>query len=372
MRAKTTLIASDKSWIEGDAIRQLEKTAELEGMLSAVGLPDLHPGKGGPVGAAFLSKKFIYPYIIGNDVGCGMGLFNTTLKARKVKRDKWVKKLRGLDEPWRGDTRGWLLQNGLDLIDHAAACGTIGGGNHFAELQMVETVYDASALEAMGIDKMNVLLLVHSGSRGLGNELLRRHTDKFNAGGLSEESLEANRYLASHDSALLWARANRLLIARRFLEALNVAYEPILDACHNSVTRMEIDGAVCWLHRKGAAPSNKGPIVVPGSRGTLSYLVDPVGDMKQNLWSLAHGAGRKWNRKSTRQRLKTKCSAKALTQTVLGSAVICEDRDLLFEEAPEAYKNIESVIADMRQLGLIKVLATLRPLITYKMRMEKR
>ena len=82
--------------------------------------------------------------------GCGMGLFNTTLKARKVKRDKWVKKLRVLDEPWQGDTRGWLLQNGLDLIDHAAACGTIGGGNHFAELQMVETVYDASALEAHG------------------------------------------------------------------------------------------------------------------------------------------------------------------------------------------------------------------------------
>jgi release factor H-coupled RctB family protein len=371
MRTKTILIASDKSWIEGDAIRQLEKTAELEGILSAVGLPDLHPGKGGPVGAAFLSKKFIYPYIIGNDVGCGMGLFNTTLKARKVKRDKWVKRLRGLDEPWRGDARGWLLQNGLDLIDHAPACGTIGGGNHFAELQMVETVYDASALEAMGIDKANVLLLVHSGSRGLGNELLRRHTDKFNAGGLSEESLDAKRYLVSHDSALLWARANRLLIARRFLEALNVGYEPILDACHNSLTRMEIEGETCWLHRKGAAPSDKGPIVVPGSRGALSYLVDPVGDMKQNLWSLAHGAGRKWNRKSTRQRLKTKYSAKALTQTVLGSAVICEDRDLLYEEAPEAYKNIESVIADMLQLGLIKVLATLRPLITYKMRTEK-
>ncbi len=162
-----------------------------------------------------------------------------------------------------------------------------------------------------------------------------------------------------------------LLIARRFLEALNAAYEPILDACHNSVTRIEIDGKICRLHRKGAAPSDKGPIVVPGSRGALSYLIDPVRDMKQSLWSLPHGAGRKWNRKSTQQRLKAKYSAKALTQTVLGSAVICEDRDLLYEEAPEAYKNIESVIADMVQAGLIKVLATLRPLITYKVRMEK-
>ena len=236
---------------------------------------------------------------------------------------------------------------------------------------MVEKIHDASALKAMGIDKTNVLLLVHSGSRGLGNSLLRRHTDRFGAGGLAEESSEAKRYLASHDSALRWARANRLLIAQRFLEALNTECEPILDACHNSVTRMEIEDEVCWLHRKGVVPSDNGPIVVPGSRGTLSYLVDPVGDMKPNLWSLAHGAGRKWNRKSTRQRLKSKYSPKALTQTALGSAVICEDKDLLFEEAPEAYKNIESVIEDMVQTGLIKVLATLRPVITYKMRMEK-
>ena len=83
MRAKTTLIASDKSWIEGDAIRQLEKTAELEGMLSAVGLPDLHPGKGVPVGAAFLSKKFIYPYIIGNDVRLRNGFVQYHLEGPK-------------------------------------------------------------------------------------------------------------------------------------------------------------------------------------------------------------------------------------------------------------------------------------------------
>ena len=371
MDTKITLISSDRSWVEGDAIRQLENTAELEGMVSAVGLPDLHPGKGGPVGAALLTRKFIYPFIVGNDVGCGMGFFNTDLNARKVKRDKWVKRLRDLDEPWRGDTREWPMQNGVDLMEYSDACGTIGGGNHFAELQMVETIHDASALKALGIDKMNLLLLVHSGSRGLGNALLRRHTDQFGAGGLSEESPEAKRYLASHDSALRWARANRLLIARRFLEALNTACKPILDVCHNSVTKMEIEGEVCWLHRKGAAPADKGPIVVPGSRGTLSYLVDPVGDTTRNLFSLAHGAGRKWNRKSTRQRLKSKYSPKALTQTILGSAVICDDKDLLFEEAPEAYKNIESVIEDMVQAGLIKVLATLRPLITYKMRMDK-
>jgi release factor H-coupled RctB family protein len=93
------LLASDHSWIEGEAIRQLQQTAQLEGMFAAVGLPDLHPGKGGPVGGAFLSRKVIYPYVVGSDVGCGMGLWQTSLKTRKVKRDKWAKKLKDLDQP---------------------------------------------------------------------------------------------------------------------------------------------------------------------------------------------------------------------------------------------------------------------------------
>ena len=371
INSKTILVASAKSWIEGDAIRQLEKTARLEGMLAAVGLPDLHPGKGSPVGAVFLSEKIIYPFIVGNDVGCGMGLFTTSLKARKAKRDKWRKKLSAFEAPWQGDARAWLLEKGIDLPEYEQACGTIGGGNHFAELQRVETVYDPSALKNMGVDQKNLLLLVHSGSRGLGDDLLRRHTERFGAGGLLEHSQEAIQYCASHDTALKWAQANRELIAERFLSQLNSDAQSLLDVCHNSVTRVEIEGEIRWLHRKGAVPSNDGPAVIPGSRGTLSYLVCPTGDQKKNLWSLAHGAGRKWNRKSTRQRLKAKYNAKALTQTLLGSTVICENRDLLYEEAPDAYKKIENVIDEMVTAGLIKVIATLRPLITYKMRKEK-
>ncbi len=368
---KTILVASDKSWIEGDAIRQLEKTAQLEGVLAAVGLPDLHPGKGSPVGAAFLSENIIYPFIVGNDIGCGMGLFATTLKARKAKRDKWCKKLSELEAPWQGDAGAYLLRKGIDLPGYEEACGTIGGGNHFAELQMVETAYDPSGLENVGVDQNNLLLLVHSGSRGVGDDLLRRHTERHGAGGLPEESQDAKQYCTTHDSALKWAKANRALIAERFLAQLNSDALPLLDFCHNSVTRMEIEGQTHWLHRKGAAPSDNGPMVIPGSRGALSYLVCPTGDQMKNLWSLAHGAGRKWNRKSTRQRLKAKYNARALTQTALGSAVICENRDLLYEEAPEAYKKIETVIEDMVSAGLINVIATLRPLITYKMRMEK-
>lgn len=371
MKSKITLITSDQSWIEGDAVKQLEKTAALDGMVSAVGLPDLHPGKGSPVGAAFLSEKMIYPYLIGSDVGCGMGLFNTSLKARKAKRDKWAKKLNGLEDPWQGDVGEWLRQYDLDLPDYETACGTIGGGNHFAELQVVETVYEKDEMEKLGIDGKHLLLLVHSGSRGLGDDLLWRHTEKFGAGGLDAKSREANAYINTHDAALTFARANRALIAARFLDQLNSACDPILDACHNSITIETIEDRSFWLHRKGAAPADNGPIVVPGSRGALSYLVLPVGNQAGNLWSLAHGAGRKWNRKSTRDRMRSKYNAKALTQTGLGGLVICESRDLLFEEAPEGYKKIETVITDMVEAGLIKVLAVMRPLITYKARKEK-
>ena len=103
-------------------------------MEKVVGMPDLHPGKGGPVGAAFLSKSKIYPFLIGNDIGCGMEFYQTTLKAGKIKRDKWAKKLIGLDEPWDGDVRAFLANHNVTVDSFDLAHGTIGGGNHFVEL----------------------------------------------------------------------------------------------------------------------------------------------------------------------------------------------------------------------------------------------
>ena len=105
---KPIIIASDKSWIEGEAIRQLEITARLPGTERAVGLPDLHPGKGIPIGAAFLSKDVIYPHLVGNDIGCGMGLWRTDMAVNKFKLDKSVKKLRGFEDLWDGDAEGEL------------------------------------------------------------------------------------------------------------------------------------------------------------------------------------------------------------------------------------------------------------------------
>ena len=114
------------------------------------------------------------------------------------------------------------------------------------------------------------------------------------------------------------------------------------------------------------------PVVIPGSRGSLSYLVKPLGDGESRAWSLAHGAGRKWARSEARQRMRERFGMHQLTQTPLGGRVICEERDLLYEEAPAAYKNIEDVIQELVDAGLASVNATFRPLLTYKTRALRR
>jgi release factor H-coupled RctB family protein len=113
-------------------------------------------------------------------------------------------------------------------------------------------------------------------------------------------------------------------------------------------------------------------VVIPGSRGSLSYVVKPTGDGESHAWSLAHGAGRKWSRSESRLRMRERFSVPELTQTPYGGRVICEERDLLYEEAPAAYKNIEAVIQDLVDGGLISVIATFRPLLTYKARKLRR
>ncbi|MCB2102071.1 MAG: RNA ligase RtcB family protein [Rhodobacterales bacterium] len=365
-RATVRVIATPKTWIESEAVAQLERTAALPGMRLAVGLPDLHAGKGHPIGAAFLSQGVIHPRLVGNDIGCGMGLWVTDLPARKLKLDAWTKRLGDLDGPWDGDREAWLADHGAAPCPFDSALGTIGGGNHFAELQAVERVDDAAALAALGLDRKALVLLVHSGSRGLGESILQDYLDG-DAAGLPEDGPAAADYLRRHDAALHWAEANRALIAHRFLGPLRAAGTRVLDVNHNTLTRHDGPGAPGWLHRKGATPATEGPVVIPGSRGDMSYLVEPVNAGPDSAWSLAHGAGRKWTRRDARGKL-GKTRARDLTRTALGSRVICEDRALMFEEAPQAYKAVDSVVGALEAAGLVRVIAVLRPVITYKTR----
>ncbi|NMD86923.1 RNA ligase RtcB family protein [Victivallis vadensis] len=306
--------------MEGRAVEQLKRAAELPGMIAAAGMPDLHPGLSAPVGAALLSEGVIYPELAGGDVGCGIALFRTGLAAGKFKAAKLERRLLAHlpETPEYEFPAQWPAWLRRDL-------GTAGRGNHFVELTGFEEVRDPVRAETLGIDRRNLWLLVHSGSRGHGQALLER-TPK---GGLVPESEPGRKYLAAHDRLLEWAKLNRRLIAAGFLAA-------------------------------GA------PFVIAGSRGTFSYLVEPAGEQSRNLWSAAHGAGRKWNRQGTRSRLETRFKPENLKRTRLGSVVVCSDRQLLYEEAPEAYKNIETVVDDLAAAGVIRVIGVLRPVLTWK------
>jgi release factor H-coupled RctB family protein len=365
IQATIRIIASPESWIEQAAVDQLHQTARLPGIDEIVGLPDLHAGRGIAVGAAFWSRTHVYPHLVGSDIGCGMALWRGSLPLRKFRLDAAEHKLRGLEYPWPGDHAARLADAGLPPTLMGEALGSIGGGNHFAEILRIDEVIDEALFASLGLDAGFVHLMVHSGSRGLGHAILERHLARHNIDALIASEPDCAAYLAEHDDAVRWAILNRAIIAERFFERLGMTGERMLDICHNSVTAHR--GG--WLHRKGAAPADKGLVVVPGSRGELTYIVRPRPDYADTaLHSLAHGAGRKWSRSEARDKLARRFSVTDLERTRLGSRVICEDRDLIYEEAPQAYKDIHQVIRDLHQAGLIDLVATLRPLITYKTR----
>ena len=346
--------------VEGNAIEQLQQTAKLPGMKEAVGMPDLHFGKGCPIGASFLTDGIIYPYLVGNDIGCGMTFAQLDLKSHKVKRDKIVRQLGFLEGAYDGDISDLEEKHKIKLDQFPLSLGTVGGGNHFCEIQSIESVVNHDIFEQNKLDKNSVYVMVHSGSRGLGESILNEHIRKFNDQGLSVGTEEFSNYLSKHDYAVLWAKANRELLLRKVSERLNAESTIVLDIVHNAIKPYP-NG---FLHRKGTAPSDEGLIVIPGSRGDFSYLVKPI--MRDNLFSLAHGAGRKWKRGESRSRLSERYSPQDLMITDLKSQVICEDKDLLYEEAPENYKKISRVIQDLVDFKLIEVVAVLRPVVTYK------
>ncbi|MBR1188977.1 RNA ligase RtcB family protein [Bradyrhizobium sp. AUGA SZCCT0160] len=366
-RAPIHVFASSKSWIEGNATLQLEQVAGLAGVRAVATMPDLHPGKYGPVGCAILADR-IHPQLVGSDIGCGMGLFALDIAVRKLRFDQLADRLSSLDHPWDGDVAGVLVDAGLDATTYDASLGSIGGGNHFCEIQAIEEILIPETAAQAGLDRDQAYVLVHSGSRGLGYSILERVLSNGQAS-LDPASDEGKSYMDAHDHAVRWAKLNRRIIAERAAAAARADLRPVNDLAHNMVERQgSVGGDVLALHRKGAAASDRGLVPVPGSRGTLSYLVEPLAPMRtEALASLAHGAGRKYDRASMHGRVRGKKSDVArLERNPYGGIVVCGDRGRLVEEAPEAYKNIDRVIADLVEFGLARVVATFRPLVTFK------
>lgn len=387
--------------IEADAVSQLRRIAGLPGCVRAVGMPDLHPGPGIPIGMATASTSHVHPVLVGSDAGCGV----TAVVARKlVAPGKQLRRidaatadpeplpvdpLDALEAAWHGGPRGLAALPGMpealrEWVDgvawgeplgpsgpipevlrearHGEALGTTGGGNHFIELARVDQVVEDDALP--GLARGAHVVLAHSGSRGLGYALILRWQEKA-----LHHAEEIATYLGELAGCCRFAQANRALLVWRVLQAVGAGRVDrlggALDLVHNDVRPSEHDEGT-WVHRKGAAPARAGELTVTlGSRGNPSWILRGRGDAA-HLCSVAHGAGRKIPRSEAKARLMHRYRKTDLTRTALGGRVLCDRPDLLWEEHQDVYKPIEPVVAALEQAGVATRVASLVPMVTVK------
>lgn len=395
------LFARDDVWMETNALEQFARVAELEGCVRAAAMPDLHAGKG-PIGAVFAFHERVLPYLVGGDAGCGVLLMSTTASA--MAPDKLERRIRDamendpledcdplevFDAAWTQGPKGLAkvagvpdeivaladLQADIDLppsgdsgvyrdLSHGQALGSIGGGNHFAEVTRVGSVSDEVVADAIGIEKGALVALVHTGSRGLGAQIGRRYGEAF----LTGEAIDV--YLGDLAGAVRFAKTNRFLVACWLLKAMS-ALRPdkirgSIEIVHNTIRRENIGGSNAFVHRKGAAPAANGEAtVVLGSRGAPSWVLLGAGH-EGALSSVAHGAGRRMNRSDARKKLASRYKRAELSRTAHGGRIVCDDVDLLYEEHPDAYKPIEPVVASLVEEGVATQVASLLPVITIK------
>jgi len=396
------VLAGPDVWLESRAVDQLARIAALPACRCAVGLPDLHPGRGIPIGAVFEFEGEVRPRLVGGDAGCGVRLM--ALKTLKYKGDALLRRLADamqgpalpecdpralLDAVWRAGPAGLVELPGVpaslaalaaaEALDpapahddgglpapwdpsFAAQLGTIGGGNHFVELSRVDRVVDKAVARRLGLTPGGWAVVAHSGSRGLGGYI---------AGLYGAEPLTAGparrTYLARLRGALNYARANRLVLVWRLLDAMGAAKPSRIagrfDLIHNTVCAR---GGDRWLHRKGAAPADAGqPTIVLGSRGAPSWVMEGCGQA-DTLSSVAHGAGRKMGRSEAVAKLGARHDRRTLTRTALGGHVFCDDARLLLAEHPDAYKPIEPVIAALEAADAARRVAALVPFANFK------
>lgn len=386
------VITNDRVWMDGNALCQLDGVARDPHCVAAVGMPDLHCGAVTPIGAVFATTH-ISPSLIGGDIGCGASFVPTSRKAPSA--DKLERRVRAaflgavhegapeLRRVWQDGLAA--LPDGLadlydamgmdrtpaggaaphdDLVDFGRQLGTVGGGNHFAEVTEVSRVHDPAAAEHLGLQRGRVGILVHSGSRGLGKAVSRVWPDRY----LPEERWDA--YLAQLAGACRFAVVNRALLTQRLLAAVGgLRADRVgrrIDVTHNQVERAELRGSPVWLHRKGAAPARAGQYtLVLGSRGAPSWILRGTGS-DTGLWSVAHGAGRKLARGEALQKLKHKYTRTQAARSKRGSRIVAKRSEVLFEEHPDAYKPVEPIVDALVDAGLATRVAELDPLITVK------
>ena len=267
--------------------------------------------------------------------------------------------------------------------------GTLGSGNHFLEIQKVEQIFDEETAKKFGLFKNQVVVMIHTGSRGLGHQIatdyiqvMMRAMPKYDINLPDRElacvpfkSKEGQRYFAAMSAGANYAWANRQMIAhyirKTWKEILGekTKLTAIYDVAHNiaKLEKYKVDGKEIELvvHRKGATRAFPGqPVLIPGSMGTASYVLIGTEQGKDSWYSTCHGAGRTMSRSAATRSLSGQEIINQLKAK--GILVKCYSMRGIAEEAPQAYKNIDEVVEVVHQAGLSKKVARLVPLAVIK------
>ena len=430
--------------IEAKALKQLANLATVNhpagGKVKRIcATPDFHPGNAGvAIGSIVQTTGMVIPAAVGSDINCGMRLHVADLSLDNflAQRDTFVELMKGdyflgtRDVSMTAQTSramfengliGWLSQMSLqprgsvaqsdfaqlwqetervhlngsldgnlrwcseDLIPETGLVrdgdlATIGGGNHFVEIQVVESVEDKATAYQWGIRSGQLAFTIHSGSRTVGKHIggmWRNKAWKMWQTGTSypisrlfslstnDNSQAVKDYLSAEATAANYGFVNRMLLAEllrlrlREVFGKNIAAPLVYDLPHNITVAKKNE----WIIRKGACPAEQGqPVIIPGSMGSPSYLLMGLGNERW-LNSASHGAGRNKSRfELTRQG----ANYSELDLGLTGVDCITLNSQRLIEEAPVAYKPIQPVIDAQVAAKMVKVVAKLRPILTFK------
>jgi tRNA-splicing ligase RtcB len=433
---------------QDESLKQVANVAHLPGIVGAsLAMPDIHWGYGFPIGgvaATDAEDGVVSPGGVGYDINCGVRLVASRLSREEVtpRLREIVKSMYGrvptgvgahrrdlrLSTPdlkavlqkgaaWAVD-RGFGAKEDLDVIEERGALGgaepslvserafergqaqlgTLGSGNHFAEVQYVAEIYDEDVAAAFGLRRDQVTVMIHSGSRGLGHQVCEdylrvmiRAAQKYGID-LPDRQLccapvkspEGREYLAAMSAAANFAFANRQVMAHWVREAMaeglavtseETGVRTVYDVCHN-IAKFEsfAAGKVC-VHRKGAtrayppghpqtppAYQEVGqPVLIPGDMGRYSYvLVGTEGAYRDTFGSSCHGAGRRWSRSHAKRQAKGQAVINDLASR--GIVVMAAGVGTVAEEMPDAYKDVSDVVRVVHEAGLARRVAQLRPI----------
>lgn len=363
--------------IEEGALAQAKDLANLPFAYKWIAImPDSHQGYGMPIGGIMATRQVIVPNAVGVDIGCGMVAVKTSLT--EIDKEQLIAIMRDIreniptgfkhhdtEQEWNGFYEAPdipIIQQ--ELNSATKQLGTLGGGNHFIEIQQDDAGY--------------IWLMIHSGSRNFGFKTANEYHKKakvlcqrwvsdipnLDLSFLPMDDKLGRNYKDAMQYCVEFADANRTQMMDKAKEAVakvvgDVYFEEKANIPHNFATYENHFGANVIVHRKGATKATKDTMgIIPGSMGTASYIVKGLGNT-ESFKSCSHGAGRRMGRKDAKRRLNL-AEEQANMESILGKPRSVEDLD----EAPGAYKDIETVMDN--QTDLVEVLHKLRPLASIK------